>query len=256
MCMQRSAKLQNAIGLYMEGIRDGRPREAVAKYTGARYTQHSTGVADGQAGFIAFFEDFLQRCPKREIEVVRAIEDGRYVFCQAAQNLNDGASRWITTDLFDTDDDDKIIEHWDVISEWRDDTADGRSQLGGSAEVQDLSRTSENKALVQHFVEAVLIGGAHERMTEFVADDLEQHDLSLGNGVSAWREALASTRTRYRDLFRLIGQGNFVVTYCEVDVAGASHAVFDVYRLAEGRIVERWTNREIVPEDTGNSGKF
>ncbi|MEL6852810.1 MAG: hypothetical protein AAFP92_30145 [Bacteroidota bacterium] len=41
-----SQKLQNAKNLYLEGIRDGNAREAVYKYTGDRYTQHSTGVKD------------------------------------------------------------------------------------------------------------------------------------------------------------------------------------------------------------------
>jgi hypothetical protein len=33
-----SRKLENAHNLYLHGIRDGRPREAVTKYTGDRYT--------------------------------------------------------------------------------------------------------------------------------------------------------------------------------------------------------------------------
>jgi predicted SnoaL-like aldol condensation-catalyzing enzyme len=63
-----SEKLENAKKLYLEGIRDGKI-EAVEKYSGDRYTQHSTGVKDGTA-------------------------------------------RWITADLFDTDENDKLIEHW------------------------------------------------------------------------------------------------------------------------------------------------
>lgn len=42
-----SRKLENATNLYMEGIRDGHARQAVTKYTGIRYTQHSTGVRNG-----------------------------------------------------------------------------------------------------------------------------------------------------------------------------------------------------------------
>ena len=57
-------KLQNAINLYMEGIQDGKSREAITKYTGARYTQHSTGVKDGVEGFVEFFESFIARNPK------------------------------------------------------------------------------------------------------------------------------------------------------------------------------------------------
>ena len=51
-----SKKIDNATALYMEGIRDGNVRSAVETYTGDRYTQHSTGVADGVEGFVEFFE--------------------------------------------------------------------------------------------------------------------------------------------------------------------------------------------------------
>ena len=52
-------KVNNAKALYMEGIRDGNAKDAVEKYTGARYTQHSTGVRDGKEGFLEFFETRL-----------------------------------------------------------------------------------------------------------------------------------------------------------------------------------------------------
>lgn len=58
-----SKKIENAKKLYLEGIRDGKVREAVTKYTGNRYTQHGTGVADGIEGFLAFFEPFVVRNP-------------------------------------------------------------------------------------------------------------------------------------------------------------------------------------------------
>ena len=68
-----SAKKDNALGLYMEGIRDGNALEALNKYTGRRYTQHSTGVANGKQGFLDFFTPFLERTPKRDIRVIRLI---------------------------------------------------------------------------------------------------------------------------------------------------------------------------------------
>ena len=68
-----SASKDNALGLYMEGIRDGNALEALNKYTGRRYTQHSTGVADGKQGFLDFFTPFLERTPKRDIRVIRLI---------------------------------------------------------------------------------------------------------------------------------------------------------------------------------------
>ncbi|MBT8203232.1 MAG: hypothetical protein KJO87_08005, partial [Acidimicrobiia bacterium] len=85
-----SRKIENATALYLEGIRDGNAREAVTKYTGDRYTQHSTGVRDGIEGFVEFFEDFIERNPVRDIEIKRTLEDGRYLFVHAYQSLNNG----------------------------------------------------------------------------------------------------------------------------------------------------------------------
>ncbi|MFN3242124.1 MAG: nuclear transport factor 2 family protein [Planctomycetota bacterium] len=254
--MHPTPKLQNALNLYLHGIRDGHIHDAIHDFTGARYTQHSTGVADGREGFLAFFGPFLERWTKRDIRVVRAIEDGRYVFCQVSQDLNEGEARWVTTDMFDTDEDDKIVEHWDVISPWAAARGDGRSQLGGPTEVRDLDRTQANKELVDAFFERVLLGGAHEEMGDFVAEDLVQHDLAVADGRQAWVDDLAAREVHYGNLFRLLGQGNFVVTYCEVDVGGEAQAVFDLFRLEDGIIVERWVNAEVIPADTGNSGKF
>ncbi|MFK8034755.1 MAG: nuclear transport factor 2 family protein [Hyphomicrobiales bacterium] len=108
-----STAKQNAINLYIKGIQTGNPREAIAAYTGERYTQHSTGVADGQEGLIAFFEPFLKRNPIRNIKIARALQDGKHVFLQAYQDINDGEAEWLTTDFFDSNKDGKIIEHWD-----------------------------------------------------------------------------------------------------------------------------------------------
>ena len=93
-------KLENAKALYYEGIRDGNVREAVTKYTGERYTQHSTGVRDGIEGLVEFFEPFIKRNPSRDIQIVRGLEDGKYVFIHAYQNINNGEAEWVTTDFF------------------------------------------------------------------------------------------------------------------------------------------------------------
>jgi len=114
-------RLQNATSLYMEGIRDPNARKAVTTYTGARYTQHSTGVANGVERFIEFFEPFLERNPHRHIEVMRGWEDSRYVFLHVFQSLhvfqrlNGGEAESVTTDFIDTDSDGKVVEHGDNV---------------------------------------------------------------------------------------------------------------------------------------------
>ena len=148
-----SHKVNNAVGLHLEGIRDGNPREAVSKHTGDRYVQHSTGVRDGADGLVEFFEDFIRRNPVSDIEIVRTLEDGRYLFVHAYQSLNNGEARWVTLDFFDIDANDRIIEHWDVITEYTDATPSGHTSVDGPTDVRDLDKTQENKALVRALID-------------------------------------------------------------------------------------------------------
>ncbi|MEV6315406.1 nuclear transport factor 2 family protein [Streptomyces sp. NPDC051776] len=258
-----TAKLDSALGLYLEGIRDGRVQQALDRYVGDRYIQHSTGVADGKEGFLAFFERFLDRNPQREIEVVRAIEDGPYVFLHVCQTLG-GSTRWVTADLFDTDENDRLVEHWDTIVAGGVTTPSGHSQTDGETRITDRERTEENKARVSEFISVVLQGGETERIGEFVsADSYVQHSPQVADGIEGFTDFMAGLAAEgkamtYGKVHRLIGQGNFVVTLSEVDLAGTAMAVFDIFRLENGLIVEHWDSAEPVPTaaEAKNSGKF
>ena len=259
-----SQKLENAKRLYLEGIRDGNAREAVTKYTGDRYTQHSTGVKDGVEGFVEFFEEFIQRNPKRDIQIVRGLVDGPYVFIHAYQNINEGEAEWVTTDFFDTDEEDKIIEHWDVISAFQAKNPSGRSTIDGPTEVTDLDKTEENKALVRNLIrDALMRGGNPENLGRYISDEKYlQHNKDMGDGLDHFQK-LASRPDRplnYEELVLLVGQGNFVATLCRANWNDGSlnqdYAQVDLFRIENGKVVEHWDNVETVPENDVNSGKF
>lgn len=251
-------RLDNAKSLYMEAIRDGNYVEAINRYSGDRYTQHSTPVKDGREGFIEFFTDFVKRNPIRDIEIVRGFEDGRYVFLHVVQTLNDGEFRYVTADIFDTDDHARMIEHWDLIAELDGDPRGERSEVSGPAEVADLEMTGANKSLVERYTSEVLIDGEVDRLDTYVSADLMQHNPAIADGASGFRRYATDTGLRYAQVHRLVGSGNFVVTLAEVEIEGTSHAVMDIYRLDAGRIVEHWdVAEEITPPHTWvNSGKF
>ncbi len=250
--------------LYLDGIRDGNYREAVEATTGDRYTQHSTIVRDGSEGFIEFFEGFMARNPIREIELVRLFEDENYVFVHAFQSLNNGADRWVTTDLFDTDPNDRLIEHWDVISAFVDDTKSGRSQIDGPTEITDLDATDANKELVRALIEDVLIGGQDVPLTGFIsAANYAQHNPLVADGLEGFGAFLGELAARgeamvYRRLHKIVGQGNFVATLSEMELSAIPMAVFDIWRVDNGLIVEHWDNMEPIPpvDQWVNSGKF
>ena len=255
------AKLDNATALYMEGIRDGNAREAVEKHTGDRYTQHSTGVRDGVEGFVEFFEPFLKRNPVRDIRIIRGWEDGPYVFVQAFQSLNNGEAEWVTTDFFDTDDDDKIIEHWDIIGPYHRANPSGRTSIDGPTEITDLEKTDQNKAIVREMLEQVFIpGGDPHRVIAYVAEDYIQHNPEVPDGLAAFRELATDpdTKLTYSEIVLLVGQGNFVATLSKANFDGKPYAQCDIFRLDEGKIVEHWDNVEPIgpQEEWVNSGKF
>lgn len=252
-------KLANAQGLYLDGIRDGNVREAVQRYTGDRYTQHSTGVADGVEGFVAFFEPFTKNNPVRDIQIVRSIVDANYVFVHAYQDINNGQAKWVTTDLFDTDENDKIIEHWDVIAAYSDEpSANGHTQVDGHTDVTDEHLTDQNKALVTGFVEDVFVNHQVDKIAGYLGDTYTQHNPFLPDGIGALQAFMAGPGAGmvYRDVFKIIGQGNFVVVYSQVFL-DQELAVFDIFRVDDGKLVEHWDNMEPMPKGPQpNGGKF
>lgn len=247
-----SQKLKHATNLYMEGIRDGNVRQAVTKYTGNRYTQHSTGVKNGVEGFVEFFEPFIKRCAARDIRIIRSIVDGQYVFLQVFQDINNGEAKWVTTDLFDTDNHDKIIEHWDVIGAFEDSSDSDHDQINGQTEILDLDKTETNKEIVRNFLCDVMVLGQKDKLESFMnKDTLLMHSAS---DIASLAENIGT----YNQVFKIIGQGNFVVAYSRTIQDSNEFARFDLFRLSNGIIEELWVNQEVVPpkHEWANGGKF
>lgn len=256
-----SKKLENAMNLYLEGIRDGHYREAITKYSGARYIQHSTGVEDGVEGFIGFFDSFVARNPKRDIQIIRAIEDGQYLFLHVYQSLNEGETEWVTTDFFDTDENDKLIEHWDVISKYTPQTPSGHTSIDGPTEIMDLAKTEVNKTLVRNLIRDVLMGENPENIDTYISSETYiQHNAEVPDGLEHFKPlALAPNNPLiYEEIVLLVGQGNFVATLCKAAWEGQPFAQVDIFRIENGMVVEHWDNAEPVPppEMLVNSGKF
>ena len=247
-----SQKLENATKLYMEGIRDGNARQAVTKYTGRRYTQHSTGVRNGIEGFVEFFEPFIERCPVRDISIIRSIVDGQYVFLQAFQDINKGDAKWVTTDLFDTDQDNKVIEHWDVISAFESGRDSDNNQIDGPTEIQEVTSTEENKEIIRAFMCDVMILGQSDQWETYI--NREAFITHCSKDTGAFDDYVGA----YNQVFKIIGQGSFVVAYSRVLRENQEFARFDLFRLQNGRIEELWVNHELVPpqREWVNGGKF
>ena len=49
-----------------------------------------------------------------------------------------------------------------------------------------------------------------------------------------------------------------MVSYGQTQIGGLAYARYDIFRLENGKIVEHWDNKEVMPkvEDLANRGKF
>ena len=137
--------------------------------------------------------------------------------------------------------------------------------VDGPTEATDHALTEANRDLVRAFVEEALIGRRLDTLDRFIdADHFTQHNPNLADGLPALRAALESPpdpgpATRYDRLHRVLAEGSFVLAVSEGARDGVHTAFYDLFRVAEGRLVEHWDTIEAVAprvEWKNDNGKF
>ncbi|MEH6526972.1 MAG: nuclear transport factor 2 family protein [Sneathiella sp.] len=249
---------KDQIRALLKSIETGDP-EPIAVVDEARYIQHNPQTQEGSEGLVALFRRLSKTSPR--VNIVRAFEDGDFVF---AHTEYDFASRKIGFEIFRFDGS-RAVEHWDNIQERLGPNPFGHSMVDGPTEATDLDLTEVNRALVLDFVETVLIDGQINRLTDFMTDDsFTDHNPRQGDGAALLRSALQAEhdggrRLDYHRIHRVLAEGNFVLCVSEGRNAGRPSAFYDLFRLANGKLVEHWdTTEKIAPvnEWKNDNGKF
>ena len=256
--MTTSEQRKHLIRKLLKGIETGDPA-AVAVVNEAKYIQHNPQTREGSEGLAALFARLAKSGPR--VNVVRAFADGDFVF---AHTEYDFSTRRIGFEIFRFEGN-QAVEHWDNIQPRRGPNPSGRSIVDGPTEPTDLDRTNANRRSVRNFVEDVLIAGRLDELPRHLdAEHFAQHNPDLKDGGNALRTALEATTdgrpvVAYHRVHRILAEGSFVLSVSEGTLAGVPTAFYDLFRLANGKLVEHWdTTESVAPKSEwkNNNGKF
>lgn len=239
----------------LKGIETGDP-EAASVVNEAKYIQHNPLTKEGNIGLAELFKRLSKTNPR--VELVRVFVDGDFVFAHTDYDFNVVE---IGFEVFRFEDG-YAVEHWDNLQHKPDHpNPSGHTMIDGPKEATDLNQTEANRERVRTFLETVLMGHEVSRLEEFVsADSYTEHNPFLSDGLSALREELARKRDMriYQKIHRILAEGSFL-SVTEGSLGGAHTSFYDLFRLANGKIVEHWDTTETVAprsEWLNQNGKF
>ena len=221
---------------------------AVDRWVAADYRQHSPAAPDGPEGLRGLIESLTDDVRH---EVARVIAEGDLVAVHGVY-YGFGPDPLVALDLFRVADG-KLAEHWDALTPQATKTVSGRSQVDGPAEVTDPDKTEANRALVLGFVEKILKGGDFSVVTDFIStEQYDQHHPEVADGLAGLGAAFAAwteqgKKIAYGTTHRVIAEGNFVLVVTE-GVFDVPVAYWDLFRVADGKIVEHWDIVAPIPD--------
>jgi predicted SnoaL-like aldol condensation-catalyzing enzyme len=93
-----------------------KPEEAVAKYLGPYYRQHNPGAGDGTESFIAHVKWWAKNYPSCHFDLKRIIAEGDLVMTHTHIIREPGDRGLAVMDIFRFENG-KVVEHWDVVQE-------------------------------------------------------------------------------------------------------------------------------------------
>ena len=243
----------------LKGIETGDPA-SVAVVNQEKYIQHNTQTHEGGEGLAALFKRLSKSSPR--VNIVRIFSDGDFVF---GHTEYDFSSARVGFEVFRFEGD-YAVEHWDNIQPRKGPNLSGHTMVDGPVDVTDRERTESNRQRVCAFIEEVLVNRQLSRLSHFIDEaNFTEHNPNSSDGLPALQAALSAPSPseppmmQYDRLHRLLAEGNFVLSISEGSRNGVHTAFYDLFRVANGMLVEHWDTTEAIPprsEWKNNNGKF
>jgi predicted SnoaL-like aldol condensation-catalyzing enzyme len=224
---------------------------AVDRYFGEAFLQHDPNLADGLAGMKSFAAE-VANSPTADIAIYRTLVDGDFVLLHSRyEGVGRYAGPAIAFDLFRFKDG-KIVEHWGGQEREAPPNLSSRTQVDGPTEVLDREKTEANRTLVRTYRETVMVLLRFDRIEEFIEGaHYAQHASKIGDGIDRLRDRIASVAKEGGRLYltarRFMAEGNFVLVLTEGDLPSGPTALYDLFRVENGKIVEHWDVLTPIP---------
>ena len=101
---------------YRQAFNDNQPAQAATACLGGTYTRHNPGAPDGAAGFIGYVHWLRGQFPELHLDIKRTLAEDDLVVTHSNLHLKPGDRGMAVADIWRVADG-KIIEHWDVVQE-------------------------------------------------------------------------------------------------------------------------------------------
>jgi predicted SnoaL-like aldol condensation-catalyzing enzyme len=232
--------------------------DAVAVVDESKYIQHNPQTHEGSEGLATLFKRLSKTSPK--VNIVRAFEDADFVF---AHTEYDFSNRNIGFEVFRFEGN-RAVEHWDNIQPRKGPNSAGHSMVDGETQVTDIELTEKNRQFLDRFINTVLINKQFQHLDNYIdVDNYVEHNPSL-DSFNALRTLLTQQTENgynvdYRQLHRVLAQGNFVLCVSEGYINTSHTAFYDLFRISNAKVVEHWdTTEQVAPKEVwkNSNGKF
>ncbi|WP_422090088.1 nuclear transport factor 2 family protein [Tenacibaculum ovolyticum] len=231
----------------------------IKKMVHENYIQHNPKVPSGREAFVSMVPKLKGYGSK--IENIRMLEDGDHIIMH---------HKWINATPFGFDqaaafhiirfdDGGLIAEHWNVMEGMVLPNVSGRSLLDGETEVKDLQKTGGNKSKITELFNILIsenVGKIIESIPQFFHRGFHEHSAVLNDGVENLMNTIkeGALFPSYKKQHIVFGEGNFVLSISEGIFQKKNTALYDLFRLEEGKITAHWNIYQDIPtQDLANN---
>ena len=121
------------------------------------------------------------------------------------------------------------------------------------------SQQEINKQKVIEFYDQAINQKNFEAASQYLGDHYTQHNPTAADGPEGLKAFIQYLRDNYpkahSDIIRIFAEGDFVILHVHSirEPGTRGRAIFDLFKLENGKIVEHWDAVQDIPEKSANS---